>query len=118
MLALILSLTRKETGWLWQNPQLGDGLRPVPGLVTQADIDETRADWSGACERMHHHAAVRAGEVRRLSRVHRDPFEPILAVLDTDSPIGTTAESPARCFPACPTPVDIRWRQPRRRADS
>lgn len=88
MLALILSLTRKETGWLWQNPQLADGLCPIPTLVSQEYVDQVASDWEGACERIHRHAAVRAGEVRRLSRVHRDPFEPILAVLDTDSPVG------------------------------
>lgn len=88
MLALILSLTRKDTGWLWQNPHLAEGLCPIPGVVAEADVETVAADWAGACERIHRHAAVRAGEVRRLSRVHRDPFEPILAVLDTDSPVG------------------------------
>ena len=61
---------------------------PIEGLITVADIEAARADWTGTCEILHIHAAARAKEIDRLSPVHRDPFEPILAVLEADSPLG------------------------------
>jgi hypothetical protein len=32
MIQLALSLTRLETGWLRQHPELADRLKPIPGL--------------------------------------------------------------------------------------
>ena len=36
---------------------------------------------------MHWHALNRMKEIERVARVHRDPFEPILAVLEAESPL-------------------------------
>lgn len=88
MLELAKALTREKTGWLRQNPDVAQGLTAIPGLIEADDLDEALRDWNAACGRMHAHAAARAGEVRRVARVHRDPFEPILAVLEADSPLG------------------------------
>ncbi|AOH86861.1 hypothetical protein AWL63_16150 [Sphingomonas panacis] len=88
MLGLILALTRRETGWLWQNEHLAERLVAVPPLADDAEVQSARADWRAACERMHVHALARTKEVARVARVHRDPFEPILAVLESDSPVG------------------------------
>lgn len=87
MLELAKALTRADTGWLRQNPQIADALQPVIGLVGPGDVARVRADWGVACEAMHVHASARIGEVRRVARVHRDPFEPILPVLEADSPL-------------------------------
>jgi hypothetical protein len=92
MLQLGLALCRTETGWLWQSPELGNRLQPIPGLVSQEDIELTRADWKGACARFYRHGAARAKEIQRVARVHRDPFEPILPVLESDSPVGAYRE--------------------------
>lgn len=88
MLTVIAGLTRQGTGWLRQSPQLADHLRPVAGLIGPADVEAARADWGGVCEAMHRHALVRTREIDRVARVHRDPFEPILTVLEADSPLG------------------------------
>lgn len=32
-------------------------------------------------------ASPRAPEMQRVARIHRDPFEPIIAVLEVDSPV-------------------------------
>lgn len=88
MLHLGLALTRAETGWLRQSPGLAARLEPIPGLVSQADIDAVRADWGSACEALYKHGLARAKEVQRVARVHRDPFEPIMPVLEADSPVG------------------------------
>ena len=87
MLNVAAALTRQSTGWLRQTPSMSDRLRPIPGLVTDADIEQVRLDWDAACERMHSHALGRSKEIKRVKRIHRDPFEPILVVLEADSPV-------------------------------
>jgi hypothetical protein len=88
MLRISLALTRKETGWLRQHPRLGSWLRPIEGLVTQADIDRACADWDDACDVYFKHASSRVKEIQRVARVHRDPFGPIIPVLEAESPVG------------------------------
>ena len=100
------ALTRRETGWLRQSPQLADYLRPIDGLVTPQDVQAAHDDWDGLCETMHRHALVRAREIRRVARVHRDPFEPILPILEADSPLAEYRKI---------TEEVRRWRADRRR---
>jgi hypothetical protein len=88
MLQIAAALTRQATGWLRQTSQLSNRLKPIRGLVSSDEIDHVRNDWNGACERLYLHALVRLKEIERVSRVHRDPFEPILPVLEADSPLG------------------------------
>ncbi|WP_037506799.1 hypothetical protein [Rhizorhabdus wittichii] len=87
MLHIGVSFVRRETGWLRQNPQLADRLFPIAGLVSEEDINLARADWPEQCERMYRHGLVRAKEVDRVVRIHRDPFEPILPVLEAAKPV-------------------------------
>lgn len=88
MISLGLSLTRQDTGWLRQNPQLLENLRPIAGLLAEQDIDAARADWDGTCDAAHRHGLARIKEIGRVARVHRDPFEPILPILEDQSPLG------------------------------
>lgn len=88
MLLLGAAFSRSQTGWLRQSPWLAERLRPIPGVVGQADIDRICGDWAGACERVHRHALARSKEIERVARVHRDPFEPILPILEAASPVG------------------------------
>ena len=88
MLALLTSVVKADTGWIRQTPALADRLRPVAGLISEADIERVRADWNGACDEMYRHARLRLKEIERVARVHRDPFEPILPILEADSPVG------------------------------
>lgn len=88
MFQLALALCRVETGWLRQTPHLASRLQPIAGLVTSADIAEAQADWDGACDRLYRHGLSRVKEIERVARVHRDPFEPIMPVLEADSPVG------------------------------
>ncbi len=87
MLSLGAALTRRETGWLRQSPYLAARLRPIAGLVGQADIDLAIGDWDRFCDVAAEHALARIGQIKRVVRVHRDPFEPILAVLEDESPV-------------------------------
>jgi hypothetical protein len=88
MLNVGVALTRKGTGWIRQSPELAERLRPILGLLSQDEIDTAVADWSGACQRFYEFGLARAKEVKRVSKVHRDPFEPILPILEAESPLG------------------------------
>lgn len=88
MLALLTSVVKADTGWIRQTPALADRLRPIEGLITEADIERVRGDWNGACDEMYRHARQRLKEIERVAKVHRDPFEPILPILEADSPVG------------------------------
>lgn len=88
MVQLGLALTRSETGWLRQRPDLASRLKPIAGLLSAEEIAAARANWEGACETFYQHGMMRAREIQRVAKVHRDPFEPIMAVLEADSPVG------------------------------
>ena len=63
MLQVAVALTRAETGWLRQSPQIADRIAPIPSLITEHDIAAVRADWGGACERMYKHGVDFRGEL-------------------------------------------------------
>lgn len=88
MLSVAVALTHKNTGWISQSPWLAERLQPIPGLVDQEDVDRIKADWPAACEHLHTFALARAKEVQRVCKVHRDPFEPIMPILEAESPLG------------------------------
>ncbi|MET3648824.1 hypothetical protein ABIC60_003477 [Phyllobacterium ifriqiyense] len=87
MLSVLLNLARPETGWLWQHPELIRNVQPIAGLITAQEISEAQRDWHGACVGCSKHASHRSKEIQRVMRVHRDPFEPIMYVLEAESPL-------------------------------
>lgn len=87
MLSIAVALTGEEAGWIAQTPTLADRLEPIPGLISAADVEAIREDWPAACARLHRFALARAKEIARVAQVHHDPFEPILTVLEADSPV-------------------------------
>lgn len=87
MLMVAQALTRTDVGWIRQHPELLQHVRPVEGLIAQEEIDFAIRDWHGACDAFHRHAATRSKEIQRVMRVHRDPFEPIMCVLEAESPL-------------------------------
>lgn len=87
LLVMGAALTRRDTGWIRQTPSLQDRLCSVDGLVTDTHASAAKADWNAACDRVHAHCIARAREIERVARVHRDPFEPILPVLEADNPL-------------------------------
>src|SRR5690606_38231480 len=83
-----LALTRKETGWLRQNPKLAKQLVTIPGLISEEDAARANNNWDFICDEMHMCASRLVKEIERVARVHRDPFEPILVVLEAENPLG------------------------------
>ncbi|WP_184345214.1 hypothetical protein [Rhizobium sp. N122] len=87
MLMVAQALSRADVGWIRQHPELLRNVRPIAGLIEQEEIDFSARDWHGACDAFHRHAANRSKEIQRVMRVHRDPLEPIMCVLEADSPL-------------------------------
>lgn len=88
MLSILAALSGEEAGWLTQTPSLADRLQPIPGLVATGEIEAIRGDWRAACRTVHGFARNRVKEIARVRKVHHDPFEPILPVLESNSPVG------------------------------
>ncbi|PJI88470.1 hypothetical protein [Sphingomonas koreensis] len=88
MLELAGAMTRRETGWMRQHPDLALRLQPIAGLIDAADVERAHSDWDGVCDAGYAHVRARSKEIVRVARVHRDPFEPILPVLEDESPVG------------------------------
>jgi len=87
MLSVLLAMVRPETGWIWQHPELIQNVKPIPGLTDAADVKLAADDWHAACDICFKHASQRLKEIQRVMRVHRDPFEPIMCILEADSPL-------------------------------
>lgn len=87
LLSMGVAFTRAETGWVRQTPSLAQRLKPIPGLLSAAEVSEAQQDWAAACERAHRHGLARTKEIERVARIHRDPFEPILPVLEAENPL-------------------------------
>ncbi|MCJ8151733.1 hypothetical protein [Shinella sedimenti] len=87
MLMVAQALTRAEVGWIRQHPELLKNVRPIDSLIAPEEIAFAQRDWHGACDAFHRHAANRSKEIQRVMRVHRDPFEPIMCVLEAESPL-------------------------------
>ncbi len=87
MLNVLLNLVRAETGWLWQHPELVRNVKPIPGLISAEEIAAAERDLHAACDTCFRHASHRSKEIQRVMRVHRDPFEPIMCLLEADSPL-------------------------------
>lgn len=87
MLSVLLGMVRAETGWIWQHPELAHNVKPIPGLVLAEEISHAQEDWHSASEICFKHASQRLKEIQRVMRVHRDPFEPIMCVLEAERPL-------------------------------
>ena len=110
MLMVAQALTRSEVGWIRQHPELLKNVRPIDGLIAPEEIEFAARDWHGACDAFHRHAANRSKEIQRVMRVHRDPFEPIMCILEADSPLAeyrkiTASTRSASATPAANPPV-------------
>lgn len=88
---LLLSLGRTlldpQSGWLPQAPHLAGRLRPIAGVVSEADVVSARHDWRAFCARAHAHLCTRIVDVARLSVRVRDPMRRIAKILDAPNPL-------------------------------
>jgi hypothetical protein len=80
-------LVRERTGWLRQHPELARRLRPIDGLLSKRAVARAQADWSAASDSAYRYVCGRIEEVRRVEKIHRDPFEPIFPIINSSSPL-------------------------------
>jgi hypothetical protein len=81
------ALLRNYSGWLRQHPELSKRVRPIEKLLSHSDIARANRNWDDFCSKSLIYLSDRNAEIRNASRVHRDTFEPILPVLETDAPL-------------------------------
>jgi hypothetical protein len=62
--------------------------RPFPGLLSADDIAKAQSNWSGLCDETFLQMGTWRKDITRIARVHRDPFQAVLPVLEADSPAG------------------------------
>ena len=79
-------LFHPETGWLTQNPEIARHLRPVPGYIDEALIGRALSDWGAVCSEAFTKYGVLIRQLEEVVEEQRDPFEPILPLLDLDHP--------------------------------
>ncbi len=87
LLHQVSALSRPETGWFAQRPDLARRLTPIEGMVYETDIAAANADWAAHCARLRGFARTRLADIRPLARAHNDPFEAILPVLEAERPV-------------------------------
>lgn len=87
LLFIIGGLFDKEMGWIRQRPDLAEHLQVVPGFIDEQLIKRAKSDWAGVCEQAFDYYMQFAEEVEGRAELIRDPFEPILPILESESPI-------------------------------
>lgn len=88
LLGLALGLFRPKTGWVRHNRQILGRVKPVEGLIGVHDIQQAKAKWIATCNKVYRYLQRRLKEVKEAAQVHRDPFEPIIPILEAESPVG------------------------------
>lgn len=99
-------LLRSSSGWLRQHPELSKRVHPVPKLLSTRDIARANRNWNGYCDRSLVYISDRGSELRKSSRMHRDPFEPVLPVLEADAPLAEYKKITDEILHRAPDDVD------------
>jgi len=99
----VRSNLRRPTGWMRQNPLLPLHIRPIEGLISEEDIVSARNNWDDTCENCIAVLKDLLSELRHVERRHRDPCEPVLAVLGTDRPLSEYKKIPLEILKYMPS---------------
>jgi hypothetical protein len=81
------SLLNQEVGWIRQRRDLADHLKTIPGFIDNAFIKRARNDWDAVCGEALSYYNNLATNIEDIAEQIRDPFEPILPILESDNPI-------------------------------
>lgn len=87
LLFIIGGLFDKETGWIRQRPDLAEHLQVVPGFIDKKLVKRAQSNWDGVCDQAFDYYIQFAEEIERNAELIRDPFEPIMPILELESPI-------------------------------
>jgi hypothetical protein len=88
IVGFVKSLFTPNTGWLRQNPQLTEHLRPIPGFIDGAFIERARNNWAEVCDETYKYLKQLSKNIEASAREIRDPFVPIKAIIDSPNPLG------------------------------
>lgn len=87
LLFIIGGLFDKDTGWIRQRPDLAGHLKVVPGFIDKQLIRRAKSDWAGVCKEAFDYYMNFAEEIEKNAEIIRDSFEPILPILESESPM-------------------------------
>lgn len=79
-------LLHPETGWFTQTPSIARHLQPISGFIDDVFVERARRDWAGVCRDAYTKYKLLAESLEDVVEEQRDPFEPILSLLDLDHP--------------------------------
>ena len=80
------ALVMETDGWLRQRPDLADKLKPIPGLIDHKFIIRAKGDWDAVCDEAYASYMELAEAVEESAEKLRDPFEPILPIINAENP--------------------------------
>lgn len=84
----LIGLLDPETGFIPQSPELAATLPLIDGYITERDRLDAAQDWRGFCRRGYHDLIKLNQQLADLNiQVTRDPFLPILPILDSPQPL-------------------------------
>jgi len=84
ILESIINHLEPETGWLRQKPEIAKYLKPISGFIDESFIKRARSDWNGTCDEALIKYKELAAVIEDVAEEQRDPFEPIMPLLDVD----------------------------------
>lgn len=100
-----ISLLKPETGWLRQRPDIAFHLKPIPGFIDDAFIERSKKEWNVVCDEASSYYKNLAKEIEDIAEQLRDPFEPILSILESSSPIAALRLFARNIFEDMPDPA-------------
>lgn len=98
MVSRLVNELKTGTGWIRQKPELANDLKPIPGFVDEAFIVRAKDDWDRACNEASANYLKLAAQIEEVAEEQRDPFEPVLTLLDVDHPLYTNPISAFKIF--------------------
>lgn len=87
LIFMVGGLFQKDVGWLRQRPDLISHLKPIPGFIDSHFIERAKNDWDAVCDEAFSYYKNLGEGIEQICEQIRDPFEPILPILESDSPI-------------------------------
>jgi hypothetical protein len=84
---IIGGLFHKETGWIRQRPDLAQHIKPIQGFIDDAFIANAQNNWDKVCDTAYDYYKKFSEDIETWAEEIRDPFEPILPILESENPI-------------------------------
>lgn len=87
VLDYIEALLHPKHGYIFQSQNFANNLKEANGFIDQELAKSAKQDWAACCVNARTHIKNRLKEINELLVVKRDPFFPIISVLDAEDPL-------------------------------